>query len=96
MRIVLIGLAVITILLPAGVEPADAQSRAPRPWCMQSGKGGPGGGLPDCTYYTLDQCRASIGGGSDHCFSNPALGWDQIEGRRYAQPSRGKARERGY
>ena len=52
MRIALIGFAVLTIVLPAGIETAAAQT-PPKPWCLQSGRGGPGGGLPDCTYYTL-------------------------------------------
>lgn len=77
--IALIGLAVAAVLLP---QIAEAQ-RAPRPWCLQSGRGGPGGGLPVCTYYSFEQCRASIGGGGDHCFRNPAILWDQIEGKRY-------------
>lgn len=85
MRIALIGLAVLTMTLPAGVEPADAQSQ-PRPWCLQSGRGGPGGGLPVCTYYSFEQCQQSVGGGSDGCFRNPAIGWDRIEGRGYAPP----------
>ncbi|MPZ37410.1 MAG: DUF3551 domain-containing protein [Rhizobiales bacterium] len=93
MRIVLIGLAVLTVILPANVELASAQ---PRPWCLQSGRGGPGGGLPDCTYYTLQQCLASRGGGTDGCMQNPAIGWDRIEGKRYAQPPRSGARVRGY
>ncbi len=57
MRIVLIGLATLTIILPASIELASAQQ--PRPWCLQAGRGGPGGGLPDCSYYTLQQCRAA-------------------------------------
>ena len=92
MRLVLIGFVVITAFLPAGVEPASAQ---PRPWCLRTGNEGPSGGLPDCTYYSLQQCRASIASGTDHCFENPALGWDRIEGRRTRQPPR-SSRERGY
>ncbi len=95
MRIALIGLAFLTTVVPAGIEPAEAQS-PPKPWCLQSGRGGPGGGLPDCTYYTWQQCRASIGGGTDGCFQNPALAWDRIEGKRYAQPPRSRARDRTY
>jgi hypothetical protein len=91
MRIALIGLAVLTMTLPAGVEPAEAQSQ-PRPWCLQSGRGGPGGGLPVCTYYSFEQCMQSVGGGGDGCFPNPALGWDRIEGRGYAPP---RSRARG-
>ena len=93
MRLVLIGLAVLTITLPASIELASA---APKPWCLHAGRGGPGGGLLDCTYYTLQQCLGSVGGGTDGCVENPAIGWDRIEGKRYAQPPRGGARERGY
>jgi len=95
MRIPLIGFAFLAIVLPAGVETAAAQS-PPKPWCLQAGRGGPGGGLLDCTYYTLQQCRASMGGGTDGCSQNPALAWDRIEGKRYAQPSRSGARTSGY
>jgi hypothetical protein len=87
MRKILFGLAVITATLPASIEIADAQ-RAPRPWCFQGGRGAPGGGLPVCTYYTLEQCRATIGGGNEGCFRNPALEWDRIEGRRVPPPRR--------
>jgi hypothetical protein len=89
MRIALTGLAVLT-LVPVTVEVAEAQ-RQPRPWCLQTGRGGPGGGIPDCSYHTQQQCLQSIGGGGDGCFVNPALGWDRIEGKRYAQPPRGRA-----
>lgn len=89
MRIVLIGLAILT-MVPATVELADAQSRPPRPWCLQSGRGGPGGGLPVCTYYSFEQCMQSVGGGTDGCFPNPAIGWDRIEGRSYQQPPGGR------
>ena len=85
MRIVLFGLALATIALPAAVEPAAAQ---PRPWCLEAGQNGPGGGLLDCTYYTLEQCRAAIGGGADGCLQNPALGWDRLQGRRPTPPPR--------
>jgi Protein of unknown function (DUF3551) len=81
MRIVLIGLATLTIALPIATDLAYAQ-REPRPWCLQAGRGGPGGGLLDCTYHTLQQCRAAMGGGTDGCTQNPALAWDRIEGKR--------------
>ncbi|MCC6887221.1 MAG: DUF3551 domain-containing protein [Hyphomicrobiales bacterium] len=80
-RLVVVGLAAAGIALTIGAELAAAQ-RAPRPWCLQSGRGGPGGGLPDCNYYTLQQCLAAVGGGGEGCFRNPALGWDRIEGKR--------------
>jgi hypothetical protein len=83
MRIALISLAVLTVTLSAGIELASA---APRPFCMQAGRGGPGGGIPDCSFHTMEQCLASRGGGTDGCFANPALMWDRIEGKRTQQP----------
>jgi len=93
MRILLIGLAVLTIM-PAGLDAAAAAPQ--RPWCLHAGRGGPGGGLLDCTYHTLQQCLASRGGGGDGCVQNPAIGWDRIEGRRSAPPPQSRARPRDY
>ena len=90
-RIALIALAGLTLWSATG-EVAEAQ-RQPRPWCLSSGRGGPGGGLPDCTYHTQQQCLEAISGAGDGCFTNPALGWDRIEGKRNVQPPQGKARD---
>jgi Protein of unknown function (DUF3551) len=94
MRIVLIGLAALTLTVPATIDMASAQ-RAPRPWCLQAGRGGPGGGLLDCSYTSYQQCLGSVGGGGDHCLKNPAIGWDRLEGKRYAPP-RTPGRGQGY
>lgn len=89
MRIASIGLAIGLAPPFVSVEPAVA---AERPWCLQGGQGAPGGDLPDCAYYTEAQCRASIGGGGDGCFPNPALAWDRLQGKR--QPPTRQKRER--
>ena len=85
MRIILLVLAAVTLLLAARIESVEAASR---PWCLRTGSEGPTGGLNDCSYYTLEQCRMSMGGGTDQCFANPELGWDRLEGRRGKQPPR--------
>jgi len=85
MRMILLGFAFVSTIVPASIEAAGA--REVRPWCFKGGRGSPGGGLPDCSYSTLEQCRLTIGGGNEGCFRNPALEWDRIEGRRPA-PSR--------
>ena len=92
MRVVSIGIAAIALLQLANIEPASAE---PKPWCLFAGRSGPGGGIPDCSYYTRQQCEGSIGGGSDRCYENPALAWDRLEGKRSPQPPKGKA-GRGY
>lgn len=45
-------------------------------WCLRRGGGFGGGafgfgGQPDCSYYTLQQCRASMIGLSGDCIQNP-------------------------
>jgi hypothetical protein len=87
MRVVVIGLATLMTVMSASIGPASAE---PRPWCLQAGRGGPGGGLLDCTYHTLQQCLGSVGGGTDSCTRNPALLWDQREGKRTRQPPQGR------
>jgi hypothetical protein len=92
MRTGLISLTVATIALVVATESATAQQR---PWCLRTGSHGPTGGLNECSFYTLEQCRASIGGGSDQCLENPDLAWDRREGKSRPQPKR-PPRERGY
>jgi Protein of unknown function (DUF3551) len=90
---ILAGLGIVATALAAGMQPSSAE---PRPYCLQAGRGGPGGGLPDCTYRTLAQCRASVGGGADYCYENPELLWRaRGQGPRYVQPApRRQSRER--
>jgi Protein of unknown function (DUF3551) len=88
MRMALIGLAFVTMVLPAGAEP--------RPWCLDGGEHSPGGGLPFCNFQTLEQCRQSIGGGGEGCSRNTELLWNEREGKRSAQPKRKKSQTRDY
>jgi hypothetical protein len=90
---ILAGLGIVAAMLTAGMQPSRAD---PRPYCLQAGKGGPGGGIPDCTYHTWEQCRASVGGGGDSCSENPALLWRARErGQVRTQPApRRQSRER--
>jgi hypothetical protein len=85
---VLIGLATLMTVLPVSVDLARAE---PRPWCLQAGRGGPGGGLLDCTYHTLQQCLGAVGGGTDSCTRNPALLWDEREGKRTKRLPQGRS-----
>jgi len=80
MHRVLIAFATVAVALTAGMQPGNAE---PRPYCLHGDDDSPGGGIPDCTYYTWEQCRASISGGRDYCMENPALAW-----RRLQQPPR--------
>ena len=76
MRFVLVALAATTALLTVEVPTASAQPGGTRnPYCLRDGVAG--GGSWDCSYYTMDQCRATASGAGGYCVANP---W--YEGRR--------------
>ena len=93
MRMIVTGIAFAVVALAAATE-ANAQ-RQPRPWCFRGGEHSIGGGLLDCSYQTLAQCRATATLAGEGCEPNPALGWDRLEGKGTRQPPR-RVRERGY
>jgi uncharacterized protein DUF3551 len=67
---VLIGLAVLTAALVAGVESSSAQNR---PWCLRSGFSGPGW----CGFDSFQQCMATAQGQGGSCIENVALLWER-------------------
>ena len=67
---VLIGLAVLTAVLMAGVESGSAQYR---PWCLRSGFSGPGW----CGFDSFEQCMATARGQGGSCIENVALLWQR-------------------
>jgi len=91
MRNVIIGAAIAIAAVSAVPTGAIAQ---PRPWCFRGGEHSPGGGLLVCTYHTLQQCQATVSGGSEHCVENPELAWDRLEGKRTKQPRPARERPR--
>ena len=83
MRVLLrgmIGLAVLTAALVAGVESSSAQYR---PWCLRSGFSGPGW----CGFDSFEQCMATARGQGGSCIENVELLW-----RRQQQQQKGKAK----
>jgi len=62
-----------------GGPPARAQEY---PWCAVTSLNY---GTPDCSYVTIDQCRAGIVGGGGYCQQNPR-----------ATPPQGQMPRRGY
>ena len=89
MRRILIGIGIVVAAWTAGVQPGFAD---PRPYCLSGNKSN--GGMPDCTYYSLAQCRGSMGGGNDSCYENPALMWKAREQGRVQPASRRQTRDR--
>ena len=70
MRFILAALAASVSILTANVESAVAQPANPhRPYCLRDGALGPG--TWDCTYYSMNQCRASAHGAGGSCQPNP-------------------------
>jgi hypothetical protein len=68
----LAGLAILTMSIALASGQARAQTYDPRyPVCMTVITV-PGGGVWfDCSYYTMDQCRASASGRAAQCDPNP-------------------------
>ena len=81
-----LAVAVFTIGTLSAVGQARAQKYDPAfPFCMHVFEPG-GGPYEDCTYYTMDQCRASASGRGFTCDPNPYYVG--------ATASRGRHRER--
>ena len=72
MRYVLIGLGIAVAALAADVHSSNAQGYSNR-WCTDGGGRGNSGVL-QCSYATLDQCRASARGLGMGCVQNPDYG----------------------
>ena len=70
MRLIFAGLAAAIAILAANVQSASAQAANPtRPYCLRDGVMGAGNW--DCSYYTMDQCRATAHGNGGSCQPNP-------------------------
>jgi Protein of unknown function (DUF3551) len=74
MRSTLVALA---ILVAAALAPSTAVAQNAR-WCAQSDLTG----IPDCSFYTLAQCRTSGQYGQAECFRNPRAARAQARGVR--------------
>jgi len=70
MRLTLTGLAAAIAILAVDVSTASAQPGGTRnPFCIRDGVAGPG--TWDCSYQTMQQCRASASGAGGGCTRNP-------------------------
>ena len=92
MRIVLIGLVTLAATL-ADLQSAGAQgSFFSRRYCAQGG-GSLSSAMPDCSFNTWEQCRASVSGLGRYCAENPF--W-KPEGRQDRIPQRRSGRRSDY
>lgn len=91
MRYVLIVSGVLLTALAGSVQPGEAA-----PFCLTSSLYQ---GMPDCTYRTWAQCRATLGGVGDYCYTNDRAGYvfdvsDPANPRVVTPQARRKARAR--
>jgi len=86
----ILAMAIVTIGTLSSVGPARAQTYDPAfPYCMHVSEPG-GGPYEDCSYYTLDQCRASASGRGFSCDPNPYYGgMTALQGRHERRYRRG-------
>jgi hypothetical protein len=71
MRYVLIALGTVFAVWAGTTQPSNAQSPwGPRAWCTQGGTRD-ATPFPDCSYYTLAQCRQTAWGLGLSCMANP-------------------------
>jgi len=85
MRIVTIGLVTLMIAAVGGPLPAHAQYwQGKGSWCSVPPVGG---GSWSCSYYSQQQCLASVSGGSRTCSPSPAAEWDRREGKTKGKSS---------
>jgi hypothetical protein len=76
MRYVMIGVGALVAATAAGTVPGHAG-----PWCLQGGLMARGG-MDDCGYHTLAQCKASGGNGAAPCVPNKEILWREREESR--------------
>jgi len=87
MRYVVIGIGALLAAITATTEPSFAIEPL-RPWCLEGGmlSRDP---VDDCSYNTIEQCKASGGNGAAPCIPNKALQWRALEqSRKQAAPQR--------
>jgi Protein of unknown function (DUF3551) len=92
MRHLFLGLAAVIAALAVDVQPSNGQGAKPRyhPFCLEGGFRS--GGMRDCSYWTLAQCRAAARSGG-YCVDNPAIAW---EARRQGKPLPPPSKEWNY
>lgn len=74
-----LGAAAVMTAIGA-VQPAHAQWTSPFPWCAQ--RGATLTQFNDCSFYTFQQCLATVTGEGGHCYPNPTYVGPPEEPRR--------------
>ena len=92
MHLAWIGLATVIAASAAGVQSGSAQHVSR--YCTDGG-GAESSGMPDCSFNTLEQCRASASGLGRYCTENPEY-VSRASGKQDQQPQRKTRRQRDH
>jgi Protein of unknown function (DUF3551) len=68
-RVLLLTVLAAVALAVATSPSASAQTATVYPWCVLQN----GACSSDCSYATIEQCRATASGGVGFCYQNPAF-----------------------
>lgn len=79
-QILCLGLGSLTVIFAAGLQ--QVESKEIGPYCVRGSLGSPGGGLLECSYFSVRQCMATVGAGAEGCQPNPELAWRALERQR--------------
>jgi hypothetical protein len=71
MRFALTGLAVMAVAALTGSAHDASQAQFNKRYCTFGGSDDSGGGLPDCSFNTWEQCRMTASGLARYCGENP-------------------------
>jgi Protein of unknown function (DUF3551) len=80
--------ALVVVIAMAILGTAKQAAAAPRPYCLDADRTH----FQDCTYYTFEQCLATAYGLNGICYQNPAILWQQREGRPHPTVKRNSPR----
>ncbi len=92
MRPALIALVAVLAGLAAGAGSASAQFN--NRYCSEGGDDQSSGDM-DCSFYTMEQCRATARGIGRSCIENPQLQWQARERREKQNGPRNRRRQHG-
>jgi hypothetical protein len=82
--------ALSALLIVASTAPTLAQDY---PWCARTKGTGPFG---DCSFYTYNQCLATVSGQQGYCIGNPRLAYGQYGHDGHWNHGRGYGYGNGY
>ena len=88
--IVWLGVFSALVVMSSGAAKAQPAGNplpwGPRAFCTEGGSDFTGHGMPNCTYYTWEQCIATARGNGQHCTANPFYRGESAPVRKHRRP----------